>query len=99
MTKSHETAIVVMSNDITNANIRLKGEFTIVVGPANQTPVAVAVTDVDLAERFRKLASLHQGTTRRDIVARLAAETGLGRSAVYSALERAKRTWVDPGKP
>jgi 16S rRNA (cytidine1402-2'-O)-methyltransferase len=92
LTKAHETVIVVISNDIKLADIKLKGEFTIVVGPANPPAVAVAVKDVDLAERFRELASVYQGTTRRDIVARLAAETGLGRGAVYSALERAKRT-------
>jgi len=99
LTKAHETAVIVMSNDITMASIRLKGEFTIVVGPASRPAVDVAVTDVDLAERFRQLASLHQGTSRRSIVAQLAAETGLARSAVYSALERAKRTEADPETP
>ena len=96
LTKAHETAVTVMSNDITGASIKLKGEFTVVVGPASQATVAVVVKDVDLAERFRELASLHRGTTRRDIVARLATEMGLARSAVYSAIERAKRTEVDP---
>jgi 16S rRNA (cytidine1402-2'-O)-methyltransferase len=99
LTKAHETVIMVMSNDIKDVDVRLKGEFTIVVGPVSQAAVAVVVKDVDLAERFRELASLHQGTTRRDIVARLAAEVGLSRSAVYSALERAKRADENPEMP
>lgn len=92
LTKAHETTLVVMSNDINAADIKLKGEFTVVVGPASQPATTVAsMKDADVAERFRELGLLYHGASRRDLVVRLAAELGLARGAVYSALERAKR--------
>jgi len=91
MTKAHETAIVVLANDINTMDIRLKGEFTIVVGPASEPGRTVAVQDADVAERFKQLSLVHHEASRRDLIVRLAAELGMARGAVYSALERAKR--------
>jgi 16S rRNA (cytidine1402-2'-O)-methyltransferase len=91
LTKAHETALIVLSNDIKTADIKLKGEFTIVVGPASPPADTAATPDSELAGRFRELSGLLPGSSRRDLVVRLAADLGLSRGAVYSALERAKR--------
>ena len=95
LTKINEK-LVVWTNK-TSASFDTRGEFTVVVGPSNPPAGAPDVADADLASRFRELSGQLPGATRRDLVVRLAADLGLSRGSVYSALERAKRVEAAEG--
>jgi 16S rRNA (cytidine1402-2'-O)-methyltransferase len=90
-TKVHEEFIHLRSYDITSRFADARGEFTLVVGPAESVQGAEAVVDdVTVWEKFQELAGQQPGATRRDLIAGVAAATGLKKNAVFSALERAR---------
>jgi len=91
LTKIHEEIVLLRSDDQTLGRVETRGEFTLVVGPAAEADEAPgAVNDASVQEKFLELAGRLPGATRRDIIAGVAAATGLKRNDVFSALERAK---------
>jgi len=91
LTKVHEEIVNFRSYSKTNGRIETRGEFTLVVGPAEWADEpASTVDDGTVHEKFLELARRQPGATRRDIIAGVAAATGLKRNDVFSALERAK---------
>ena len=90
LTKAHEEIRFMRSNDTTMPHLEARGEFTVVVGPAGPAPAAVAPNDATVWAKFQELASQQPGATRRDLIAGVAAVTGLKRNAIFSALERAR---------
>lgn len=91
LTKAHEEITMLRSSDIYRAQIEPRGEFTVVVGPALAGVRAQGdVDDETVWQAFQELAEQQPGATRRDLIAAVAAATGLKRNAVFSALERAR---------
>ena len=91
LTKAHEETFLLGSIAQAYACVETRGEFTLVVGPADRTDErAFELDDATVQDKFRELAGRQPGATRRDIIAGVAAETGLKKNDVFSALERAK---------
>ena len=92
LTKVHEEALVFWLNDLQSQAIIAKGEFTVVVAPvAAAGPSATPPADEKVLARFEEISAQMQGRSRREVLVQLASELGLSRSAVYAAVERAKR--------
>ena len=91
LTKIHEETVLFRSLDKFIGPVETRGEFILVVGPAKRADeAALAVDDATIQQKFAELAGRQPGATRRDIIAGVAAATGLKRNDVFSALERAK---------
>jgi 16S rRNA C1402 (ribose-2'-O) methylase RsmI len=91
LTKIHEETVLLRSKDQLLPVVETRGEFTIVVGPAkSMDDPADIVDDSTVWQKFRELTVRQPGATRRDLIAGVAAATGLKRNDVFSALERAK---------
>jgi len=93
LTKLHEETVFFVGNDLSvPAGVVAKGEFTLVVAPAPiVSKPGATVSDADVLARFREVSDRLPDGSRRDVVVQVAAELGLARSAVYPAVERAKR--------
>jgi 16S rRNA (cytidine1402-2'-O)-methyltransferase len=91
LTKVHEETMFLRSNNLFMAHVERRGEFTVVVGPAKPVDEVVDIVDDSTVwKKFQELAVRRPGATRRDLIAGVAAATGLKRNDVFSALERAK---------
>ena len=91
LTKIHEETVLVRSYDRIGAHVEPRGEFTVVIGPAGPIDETVDIVDDSTVwAKFQELAVRQPGATRRDLIAGVAAATGLKRNDVFSALERAK---------
>jgi 16S rRNA (cytidine1402-2'-O)-methyltransferase len=93
LTKIHEEAPVFWLRDLSEQRILAKGEFTIVVSPtpqpANEAP-GPEPSDLTVLARFQEVSARLPDRSRREVLLQVAAELGLPRSTVYSAVERAK---------
>jgi 16S rRNA (cytidine1402-2'-O)-methyltransferase len=91
LTKVHEETIFVRSDNQLLPGVETRGEFTVVVGPAKSVDEVVdMVDDSTVWKKFQELTGRQPGATRRDLIAGVAAATGLKKNDVFSALERAK---------
>lgn len=91
LTKTHEEIVEVPLNDINWPGVVSRGEFTVVVGPRRPSHTIVdAIDDSAVWATFQELAGRQPSATRRDLIAGVAAVTGLKRNDVFSALERVK---------
>lgn len=82
MSKVHEAAVRgVLSEviDYLEAQDEPRGEWTLVIGPAQQTPIAVSPAEVAGALRVLR----DEGTSGRDAVRQVSKSLGLQRSLVY----------------
>jgi 16S rRNA (cytidine1402-2'-O)-methyltransferase len=93
LTKIHEEAPVFWLKDLHLHPLVTKGEFTVVVSPTPPVaaPAASSISDADALKKFEDVSARLPGRSRREILVQVAAELGLPRSAVYAAVERAKR--------
>ena len=91
LTKIHEETVLLRSIDQLWPGLEARGEFTVVVGPAQSMDEVVDVVDDSTVwKKFQELTERQPGATRRDLIAGVAAATGLRKNDVFSALERAK---------
>ncbi len=67
-----------------------RGEFTVVVGPANEAQPALGLpADAEVAREFGEIAK-QNGARRRAAISSIAKKYGTSTRAVYAAVERAK---------
>jgi 16S rRNA (cytidine1402-2'-O)-methyltransferase len=90
LTKAHEEIRIIRSLDQSSGFSEVRGEFTVVVGPAVSEEPGEVVSDSTVWKTFQDLAGQLPGASRRELIAGVAAATGLKRNAVFSALERAR---------
>jgi 16S rRNA (cytidine1402-2'-O)-methyltransferase len=86
MTKLHEEVhrgkISTLISDLSSR--KLLGEYTVVIGPPDQTNESVTMTDDTLRARFNQLQK--EGYSRKDALKKLSKESGRSRNELYDIL-------------
>lgn len=95
LTKIHEILVRGQISTVLKALQKPIGEFTVVVeiGRMTELDCVAAPGDHDMAIEFGELTE-HESLPRNEAVSTLAKRHGLTRNAVYSAIERAKKSAV-----
>jgi len=92
LTKLHQEFIRGSAEEVLSRLTDPKGEFTIVVGPAHDSPAVVELPDDEtLAVEFGRLAN-NKSAGRRAAVATIARKYGRPTREIYAAIERAKKS-------
>lgn len=90
LTKRHQTFLRGTADTLRHAVQHVRGELTVVVGPAPATsPPAAPPDDRAVAARFLEISE-SSGRSRRDAVDVIAREFGISPKRAYAAIERAK---------
>ena len=91
LTKIHQEALRGTAEEVVgHLRSRLKGEFTVVVGPMTDNVARVVTpSDLEIAAAFGQNASA-RGVTRRAAISATAKELRISSRAVYEAVERSK---------
>jgi 16S rRNA (cytidine1402-2'-O)-methyltransferase len=91
LTKSHQEFVTGAANDTIFLAITRKGEFSVVIGPADDDGGLPAEhSDIDIVESFRSVAQSGATSGRREAAGEVARKLGLTANEVYRALERSK---------
>jgi 16S rRNA (cytidine1402-2'-O)-methyltransferase len=88
LTKSHEELVVKPISEIAGALAATKGEFTILLPPAEAGQEAVVVPDIDSLRTELGQITESNGVGRREGVKRLAERYGLGVNELYRRLQK-----------
>jgi 16S rRNA (cytidine1402-2'-O)-methyltransferase len=92
LTKIHQEFLRGTAQDLMD-QIEPRGEFTIVVGPAEPlAKVPELVEDAVVADMFGRTQEAMESASRRQVVAVVAKQLGRTTKDIYSAIERAKAT-------
>ena len=95
MTKRHQQFILGLSTDIIGQITDIRGEFTLVVGPAPVIPLSVVeVSDQEIFTEFGHITDC-VGGGRRAAVSSLAKKYGRSTKSIYEAVERIKNMLCD----
>jgi 16S rRNA (cytidine1402-2'-O)-methyltransferase len=91
LTKAHQEFLRGSASDILARLNAPRGEFTVVVGPADkqQQQNEIEITDAAVADEFGRLTN-SEGFGRRDAIATVAKMFGRSTREIYAAVERAK---------
>jgi len=90
LTKIHEEVIRISSAEAPGLTLTERGEFTVVIGPPEQTKeIPPSADDKDIYEVFSQSTNT-SGRGRRQAIAKTAAHFGLSTNSVYAAIERFK---------
>ena len=96
LTKAHEEFLRGSPSDVSRQLKTLKGEFTVVVGPAPDTEsVPMAASDEQVAADFGLITEFKVGG-RRQAVKELAKRLGRPTREIYAAVERSKQSGKRP---
>jgi 16S rRNA (cytidine1402-2'-O)-methyltransferase len=91
LTKVHEELLFGTTADVVERLPDPRGEFTVVIGPAEAVVIeGITATDDEIARMFG-LKTETGGATRRQAVAEVAAELRKSSKEVYAAIERSKK--------
>jgi 16S rRNA (cytidine1402-2'-O)-methyltransferase len=92
LTKVHQECQFGTAQSLLTSLKETRGEFTVVVGPADNTLVSneMVVSDADIAAEFGRVTQ-SLGLSRREAIADVAARLGRPSREIYSAIERVKR--------
>jgi 16S rRNA (cytidine1402-2'-O)-methyltransferase len=91
LTKAHEETVRSRADDPRFLSINRKGEFTIVIGPHQETGrITKEVSDSDVMHEFLSFDTTGAGGGRRSAITQVAQKLGLSVNQVYQAIERAK---------
>ena len=86
MTKLHEEVlrgkISVLLPELASRKIR--GEFTIVIGPPSPGEMVVAMTEQMISDRYKQLQT--EGLSRKEALKKLTKESGRSRNELYRLL-------------
>jgi 16S rRNA (cytidine1402-2'-O)-methyltransferase len=92
LTKVHQELLRGTCKEVAASLDEVKGEITVVVGPARElTAIAAPVDEEAIAAEFWSLAKSRQ-TSRRSVVSGLARKFQLSSREVYSIIEKSKRS-------
>jgi 16S rRNA (cytidine1402-2'-O)-methyltransferase len=91
LTKTHQEFISGPANGVAFLSITRKGEFTVVIGPADGPPIHDGdVSDDVISAEFRSFEASNAAAGRRAVAGAVAKRLGLTANEVYRALERSK---------
>ena len=97
LTKLHQEFIRGTASHLADILTEPRGEFTIVVGPADNSMLDsdILLTDAEIVKRFWQSTESGQAT-RRQIVTMLARQSGRTAKDVYAVIELAKKSGIQP---
>jgi len=97
LTKLHQEFIRGTASHLADILNEPRGEFTIVVGPADNSMLDsdILLTDAEIVKRFWQSTESGQAT-RRQIVTMLARQSGRTAKDVYAVIELAKKSGIQP---
>lgn len=91
LTKAHQEFVRGAANSDSFRSIPRKGEFAVVIGPAEEAvQQAAEASDADIAEAFRAIDTTAVASGRRRAAGEVAKRFGLTTNEVYRAIERTK---------
>ncbi|HZI78292.1 MAG TPA: 16S rRNA (cytidine(1402)-2'-O)-methyltransferase [Vicinamibacterales bacterium] len=90
LTKVHQEFVCGAATSDVFLSITQKGEFTVVIGPVQESAVAASASDAEIAEAFRALSESGSASGRREAASEVGRRLGLTANEVYRALERSK---------
>jgi 16S rRNA (cytidine1402-2'-O)-methyltransferase len=91
LTKLHQECQFGTAHSLVTSLKELRGEFTVVVGPPDNSNINsdISVSDEAIADEFGRVTEIY-GLTRRQAIADVAVRLGRPAREVYAAVERAK---------
>ena len=94
ISKVHQQFLRAAAASVLGRITELRGEFTIVVGPGDESVVGInLVTDLDIFDEFRHMPQGGPGS-RRQVVTELARKHGRSPREVYAIIERLKSSGI-----
>jgi len=95
LTKVHQEFLRGSLSELAEKDFETRGEFTIVVGPANKSSdnKEMVLTDAEIAREFCHITETGPAS-RRDAVNQVARKAGRTAKEVYSVIERAKKLGI-----
>jgi 16S rRNA (cytidine1402-2'-O)-methyltransferase len=92
LTKLHEEVIRGSASEVASRSVTARGEFVIVIGPADGSPrQKTNRSSEDIYSFFCQLTE-NSGTTRRQALAKTAEQFGLSTNEIYALVERFKKS-------
>jgi 16S rRNA (cytidine1402-2'-O)-methyltransferase len=97
LTKVHQQFIRGTARHLVEALNEPRGEFTIVVGPADNSMLDsdILLSEAEIVQRFWQSTESREAS-RREIVAMLARQSGRSPKDVYAIIEHAKKSGIRP---
>jgi 16S rRNA (cytidine1402-2'-O)-methyltransferase len=91
LTKVHQEFLRGTAQELLARRLEARGEFTIVVGPAERVQMEPkSLDDSEVADLFGRTQESMGSASRRDVVVVVARQLGRTTRDVYAAIERAK---------
>lgn len=92
LTKMHQTLYRGTVSQVHEAGVDPRGEFTVMLGPAERSSARPACPDdMGLADEFGLVTEQDPGIGRKEAIKVIAERYGLPAREVYAAVERVKR--------